>query len=53
MARELEKLDLSFIDWPRLQRAAARSDLRMLDAKSGLIPNPLVPTRTASGPGRG
>lgn len=29
MARELEKLDLSFIDWPRLQRAAARSELRM------------------------
>jgi len=24
MARELEKLDLSFVDWPRLQRAAAR-----------------------------
>jgi hypothetical protein len=30
IARELEKLDLAFIDWPRLQRAAARSDLRQM-----------------------
>lgn len=38
MARELEKLDLSFIDWPRLRKMAARSGLRMLDARVGLGP---------------
>lgn len=35
IARELEKLDLTFVDWPRLQRAAARSDLRRLQDPDG------------------
>jgi hypothetical protein len=47
MARQLENLDLSFIDWPRLQRAAARSQLRMLDAKAGLGPDRLPKVRPA------
>ena len=32
IARELEKLDLAFVDWPRLQRAAARSNRGQITA---------------------
>jgi hypothetical protein len=32
IARELEKLDLSFVDWPCLQRAAARSNRGQITA---------------------